>query len=92
MSSAGVALAEPWANSVHVRLTKKLADALNGLDLRGFRIGDVIQLEDPLAAMLIAEKWAVTADKAPETADDRSMRDTRRKRRTAVARRRRLVK
>ena len=78
---------------MHIRLTKKLADALNGLDLRGFRIGDVIQLEDPLAAMLIAEKWAVTADiAAPATADDRPMRDTGRKRRTAVARRERGLK
>ena len=61
---------------MHVRLTRKLADALNGLDLRPFRIGDVIDLTDPLAQMLIAERWAVeaVAVDCPATADDRTPR------------------
>lgn len=34
---------------VYVRLTRKLANALTGLDLRSFNAGDVIQLKDSSA-------------------------------------------
>jgi hypothetical protein len=61
---------------VHVRLTRKLAEALNGLDLRPFRIGEVIDLPVPLAQMLIAERWAeeAVAVDCPATAEDRAPR------------------
>ena len=41
-----------------VRLTKKLASALNGLDLSEVQIGDVIRVPEATAAMLIREGWA----------------------------------
>ena len=46
---------------------------INGLDLRGFQVGQVIELPDPLARMLIAEQWAeeVTPLDVCATADDR---------------------
>jgi hypothetical protein len=62
------------ASPVRVRLTRKLAEALNGLDLRPFTIGEVIDLTEPLAQMLIAERWAeeAVAFACPSTADDRA--------------------
>jgi len=67
---------------VRVRLTRKLAEALNGLDLRPFAIGEVIDLADPLAQMLIAERWAEATVRidVPATADDRSARPKKSKR------------
>ena len=58
---------------VHIRLTRKLAEMLNGVDLRGFTVGEVLQLDERLAAMLMAEGWAeaVTPLNVRATADDR---------------------
>jgi hypothetical protein len=44
--------------SVYVRLTCKLANRLNGIDVTEVRTGDVIELPGIEAAMLIAEGWA----------------------------------
>jgi hypothetical protein len=41
-----------------VLLTKKFADALNGLVLAGFQVGDRLCLAKRQALMLIAEGWA----------------------------------
>jgi hypothetical protein len=41
-----------------VRLTVKLADMVNGVDLSQWSEGDVIELPARAAAMLIAEGWA----------------------------------
>jgi hypothetical protein len=57
---------------MRIRLTRKLAHALNGLDLRPFKVGDVIDLEDSLACMLLREGWAEFAS-VPSTADDRHL-------------------
>jgi len=43
---------------VHIRLTRKLAALLNGLDLSRVEVGDVIFLPEPHAIMLIREGWA----------------------------------
>jgi hypothetical protein len=43
---------------VHIRLTRKLAALLNGLDLSKVEVGDVIFLPEPHAIMLIREGWA----------------------------------
>jgi hypothetical protein len=60
---------------MYIRLTRKLAQTLNGLDLRSFSVGELINLDDHLARMLIAEGWAerVVRDEFA-TADDRSAR------------------
>lgn len=42
-----------------VILTKKFAEALNGILLGGFHVGDRICLAKSQAQLLIAEKWAV---------------------------------
>jgi uncharacterized protein YkvS len=65
--------------ALNIRLTKKLAQALNGLDLSKMRVGEVIDLQDPLARMLIAERWAeeiVTVD-VTSTSNDRDWRGKR---------------
>ena len=62
--------------SMHIRLTRKLADVVNGLDIRPFKVGQLIDLPDPFARMLIAEQWAehVTPLDVCAVADDRSSR------------------
>ena len=42
-----------------VRLVRKLADNLDGIDVSGYREGDVLDLPAGRAALLIAEQWAV---------------------------------
>jgi hypothetical protein len=41
-----------------VRLTRKLADMIDGIDLSAFRVGDVLHLPWRGAWILIAEGWA----------------------------------
>jgi hypothetical protein len=47
------------ANTMRVRLVKKLADMIDDIDLRRARIGDVLTLRFEQALLLIAEGWAV---------------------------------
>jgi hypothetical protein len=42
-----------------VRLRRVLADYLDGIDVRNCREGDVLDLPDAEANLLIAEQWAV---------------------------------
>jgi hypothetical protein len=42
-----------------VRLTRKLADCLDGIDVRAHSVGDVIDLTVSEAQLLLAERWAV---------------------------------
>lgn len=42
---------------MHIRLTHKYAQMINGLDLRPLRVGEVIELEDSFATMLLREGW-----------------------------------
>ena len=53
----GEALARP-DTLVLIRLTKKLAEMLNGVDLRPFAVGQLIELPEPVARMLVVEQWA----------------------------------
>jgi hypothetical protein len=41
-----------------VRLIKKLAPILNGVDLSKVQVGEVIHVPEAVAAMLIREGWA----------------------------------
>jgi len=42
-----------------VRLVRKLADNLDGIDVSGRKEGDVLDLPAGRAALLVAEHWAV---------------------------------
>jgi hypothetical protein len=81
----------PQGRQRRVRLTRKLAVKLDGIDLSTYRTGDVIEVEQSDADLLVAEGWAVpvpnalgtelrTTASAAATADDAS----RRVRRTAA--------
>lgn len=63
---------------IKVRLTRKFAERLNGVDLSHVRPGEEIDLLPQEAEILIAEGWAVPADQPPE-AEDRSRRRRRRR-------------
>jgi hypothetical protein len=53
---------------MRVRLVRKLAEQIDGVDLHGREVGDVLDLSSLEAGLLIAEEWA-----APERrATDRS--------------------
>ena len=66
---------------MRIKLTRKLSNALNDVDLRPFMVGDVIDLEWTSAEMLVAEGWAepvrepgnrrATADERPGTTRQR---------------------
>lgn len=43
---------------MYVRLTRKLAEMLDGIDLSGRSVGDVLSLTPPQGELLIAEGWA----------------------------------
>jgi hypothetical protein len=47
---------------VRIRLTRKLAAVVNGVDLSSRKVGDIIELSDSLARMMIAERWAEPVD------------------------------
>ena len=55
---------------MQVRLTRKFSDVLNGLDLRAFSIGQILELDDMRAAMLMAEGWAEPLLPAPLSSPD----------------------
>ena len=46
---------------MRVQLTRKLAAALNGVDLSGASIGDLLEVSARDGRMLISEGWAVEA-------------------------------
>ncbi len=50
-----------------VRLTKKLAPILNGIDLSKVEVGDIIDLPNATAVILIREGWAeLVTERKPE--------------------------
>jgi hypothetical protein len=65
--------------SVKVRLTRKLAQIINGVDLSKARAGEELELSTRDAQVLIDEGWAAPI----HTAHDRAPRPRRRKRKRA---------
>jgi hypothetical protein len=43
---------------VRIRLTRKLAGRLDGIDVSNQQVGNIMELSDKAGAMLIAEGWA----------------------------------
>lgn len=43
---------------IRVRLTRKLASILDGVDVSLLNVGEILELPDSSAALLVAEKWA----------------------------------
>src|SRR6187397_3054219 len=44
-----------------VRLVRKLADQLDGINVSAYHEGEVLDLPERTAALLVAERWAVPA-------------------------------
>jgi hypothetical protein len=46
--------------SVHMKvvLTRKLADSMDGINVAGYAVGDVLDLTASEARLLVAEQWA----------------------------------
>ena len=47
---------------VQVRLTRKLAEEIDGVDLSQRRVGDEFPLPESQARLLVAERWAVALE------------------------------
>ena len=43
---------------MRIRLTRKLALCINGVDISGLNVGDVVDLPESNARMLLLEGWA----------------------------------
>jgi hypothetical protein len=60
---------------VRIRLTRKLAERIDGVDLTANHVGDVLDLPTHEAALLIAEAWATrerrTAEQRSPTGEER---------------------
>jgi hypothetical protein len=76
-----------------VRLVRKLADNLDGVDVSGHQEGEVLDLPARGAALLIAEQWAVPVlsreRRAASTVKERSLAADHSRRRTRKPSRRR---
>jgi hypothetical protein len=53
-----MALATIVAVGMRIRLIRKFALRVNGIDLSNLKVGDVIDLPDHPAKILLAEQWA----------------------------------
>ena len=51
---------------MRIRLTRKFALALNGVDLSQLAVGDVVDLPERSANILIAEGWAEPLERQPD--------------------------
>ena len=52
---------------MRVRLTRKLAERIDGVDLSRSRTGDILDLSPQEAGLLVSEEWAVPVAAASET-------------------------
>jgi len=50
-----------------VRLTKKLAESIDGVHLGTSRVGDVLELPEVEARLLIAEDWATPRERREQS-------------------------
>ena len=49
---------------MRIRLVRKFANAINGIDLASVSVGDIVELKLPQAVMLIREGWAEPLEKS----------------------------
>jgi hypothetical protein len=78
----GICIA-PFVVAMKVRLTKKHAECIDGVDLTGRHVGDVMDLEPRDARLLVAERWAMPERRKRSSptedrrrAEDRPRRDS----------------
>ena len=63
---------------MRIRLTRKFADLMDGIDLSRRKAGDIVELSERDAAILLAEGWAEAAPPAhlPRTPQRRIANDS----------------
>ena len=52
-----------------VRLTRKFADQIDGIDLGGYAPGDLMELSPEQARLIVAEEWAIPERREQRVAD-----------------------
>jgi hypothetical protein len=62
--------------TMRVKLVRKFANVLNGVDLTKANVGDVLNLPPFHAAMLIAEGWGEEASQIRDRAEDLTTEDS----------------
>ena len=53
---------------MRVRIVRKLADRVDGIDLAHCGVGDLLDLTEPEARTMVAEQWAVPARRSSDLA------------------------
>src|SRR4051794_14886999 len=76
---------------MRIRLVRKLADAIDGVDISPYAVGDVIDLAAGEARLLIADRWAAAAENPARRRDVRRFSGPRQVAEAADSARRRLV-
>ena len=59
----------PRLTVMRVRLIRKLSESVNGVDLSRSHVGDVVDLPQRDAELLLAEGWALAAGDTPAPGD-----------------------
>jgi hypothetical protein len=62
----------PVSSLMKVKLVRKFANAINGIDLSNVGVGDILELSAYHAALLIREGWAEHAVTPAQSADAQS--------------------
>ena len=57
--------------TMRIRLLRKFANTINGIDLASVSVGDIVELKQPQAVLLIREGWAEPLDEESSTTSDR---------------------
>jgi hypothetical protein len=57
-------------STMRIRLVRKFANAINGIDLASISVGDVVELKFPEAVLLIREGWAEPLEEASTNVSD----------------------
>jgi hypothetical protein len=55
---------------MRIRLTRKLADQMDGIDLKGQEVGSLLDLPEAEASLLVAEDWAILERRMKERAPE----------------------
>ena len=56
---------------MRVRLTRKLAEMIDGVNLSGYNPGDLLELSDAEAQLIIAEQWGILERRGQDRVTDR---------------------
>jgi len=56
---------------MRIKLVRKFANAINGIDLARVSVGDIVELKNAQAILLIREGWAEPLDDESSNTSDR---------------------